>query len=218
MARWLRQLICWVLLAAIGGISSRAEVPVPVQVGARGSLSTDSDPLDLGPVLSRISTIQCPPETELIDPPVTSALRDEHHFKVARHFRLDISAGAEVNISWLGARFTRRFMVKVEPRPVVAKLRVFVLNRPSRSIGIAEAFHRPYETRLADLWCLLKLQPGGEPGTLLTDAQPNLFFIRSSTGELNVVDAVWSGAGWEIGASPMTHNRPWPTRLRVIVR
>jgi hypothetical protein len=169
-----------------------------------------------------VSEVRCPPAAdwaEPLDPPTTSALIGEPQFSARQHFRADDSPRSEVRISWLGASFIQRFAVKIEPRSATAAaLRIFVLTRSSRSIGIAEEFDQPYETRLADLWCLLKLQPNGEAGVLLTNAQPNLFFVRNATGRLGVVDVLWSGAGWEIGASPMTNNRPWPASLRVIAR
>lgn len=97
-------------------------------------------------------------------------------------------------------------------------MQVFLLDKPSRSIAIADALHHPYETRLADIWCLLKLQPNGEPGALSVNATPNLFFVRDAAGVLGVVDVLWSGAGWEIGASSLTRNRPWLPGRQVITR
>ena len=217
MPRLLRQIICWAMLFQMANTASLADGSISLQA-SRQPIRYDSEPVRAWRVLKQVSTIQCPPESaEPDDPPTTSAIFDEKRFNAARYFKLDDSSRAEVRISWLGARFTRQFTNKIEPRSTVAKLRVFVLNRSSRSIGIAEEFRRTYELRLSDLWCLLKLQPGGEPGALLVDTQPNLFFVRNINGELNVVDALWSGNGWEIGASPMTNNRPWPARLRVIV-
>ena len=35
---------------------------------------------------------------------------------------------------------------------------------------------------------------------------------------LGVVDVLWSGAGWEIGASSIARNRPWPPGRQVITR
>lgn len=97
-------------------------------------------------------------------------------------------------------------------------LRVFVLNKPLRSVAIVEALHHPYETRLADIWCLLKLQPNGEPGALSVNATPNLFLVRDSVGVLGVVDVLWSSVGWEIGASSITRNRPWSPGRQLITR
>jgi hypothetical protein len=67
-------------------------------------------------------------------------------------------------------------------------------------------------------WCLLKLQANGEDGALQTNAFPNIFFVRDVTGVLGAVDALWAGAGWEIGASPVEGQREWPSGSRVIAR
>ena len=153
------------------------------------------------------------------EPLTTSALRDEAAAFIAHdRFREGVVYRSGVRISWIGTGFGRRYAVKVEPSAKAASLQVFVLDRPSRSVAIAEALHHPYETRLADIWCLLTLQPDGKPGVLSVNATPNLFFVRDAAGALGVVDVLWSGAGWEIGASPITRNRPWPPGRQVITR
>jgi hypothetical protein len=62
-------------------------------------------------------------------------------------------------------------------------------------------------SNLADVWCLLRRQANGEDGALQTNSVPTIFFVRDGTGELGVVDLVWGGAGWEIGASPVGDKR-----------
>jgi hypothetical protein len=172
-------------------------------------------------VLNPATKLRCPSSDDPVDrsdPPSTSALTGSKDFVASKHFWENISPASEVKISWLGANFTRRFIVKIERNPAVAALRVYALTRSSRSIGIVEELRAPFETRLADVWCLLRLQPNGERGALLTNAMPNLFFVRDAAAGLGVVDVLWSGAGWEIGASSLTSNRPWPAGLRVIAR
>lgn len=168
--------------------------------------------------LRLVSKVRCPPSVDTTEPLTTSALRGDAAFVAYDRFREDISARSEVRISWLGAGFGRRYLAKVEPPPDVASLQVFVLDKPLRSVAIAETMHHPYETRLADIWCLLKLQPNGEPGALSVNAVSNLFFVRDAAGALGVVDVLWSGAGWEIGASSIARNRPWPPGRQVITR
>lgn len=168
--------------------------------------------------LRRVSKISCPPLADLAEPLTTSALRGEGAFVAYDRFREDVSSRSEVRISWLGAGFGRRYLAKVEPPADVVSLQVFVLDKPLRSVAIAETMHHPYETRLVDIWCLLKLQPNGEPGVLSVNATSNLFFVRDAVGVLGVVDVLWAGAGWEIGASPITRNRPWSPGRQVITR
>lgn len=168
--------------------------------------------------LRPVSKIRCPPSANTTEPLTTSAIRGEAAFAAHDRFREGVSNRNEVRISWLGAGFGRRYLAKVEPPTDVASLQVFVLDKPSRSVAIAETMHHPYETRLADIWCLLKLQPNGEPGALSVNATSNLFFVRDAVGALGVVDVLWSGAGWEIGASSIARNRPWSAGRQVITR
>jgi hypothetical protein len=52
----------------------------------------------------------------------------------------------------------------------------YALNRASSNIEIIGELDDHLETKLSDLWCLLKLQAGGEDGALQTNAAPNIFF------------------------------------------
>lgn len=180
----------------------------------RGRLATAPKSERLRPV----SKIRCPPSADTTEPLTTSALRGEAAFVARDRFREDVSNGSEVRISWLGAGFGRRYLGKVEAPADVTLLQVLVLDKPWRSVAIAETMHHPYETRLTDIWCLLKLQPNGESGVLSVNATPNLFFVRDAVGALGVIDVLWSGAGWEIGASSIARNRPWSAGRQVITR
>jgi hypothetical protein len=136
---------------------------------------------------------------------------------VARlHFKEDISATADVRIAWLGANFSRRFVVKIEAEPGDVALQTYNLTQSSNDNEIIAELNDRQETKLGDVWCVLKRQPGGQSGTLRADVVPNLFFVRDSMGELCVVDVVWGGAGWEIGASDVGGSRQWPNGSRVI--
>lgn len=153
-----------------------------------------------------------------LDPPTTSALPRREEFMAGKYFKENISPAAEVKISWLGATFMRDFAVKVEDNTDDMTLQTFTLSRASTDTQIVAEFDDLHETKLADLWCLLKLQANGEDGALQTNAVPNIFFVRDATGVLGAVDALWAGAGWEIGASPVEGQREWPLGSRVIAR
>jgi hypothetical protein len=56
-------------------------------------------------------------------------------------------------------------------------------------------------TSLHSVWALLSRQSHGERGLLRTDGVPNVFYVRDDVSRIWAVDAVWSGAGWEVGAS-----------------
>ena len=175
---------------------------------------------DVG-VLMPQGEVRCPAlerSSEPTDPATTSALLGVQQFVASKHFKETASSNSEIKISWLGATFKQRFLPKVEDDGSGAILRAFVLRKPSRDAEIIAGLSIHDETRLGDLWCLLSRQPNGESGTLLTNAVPNVFFIRDIDGHLGAVDAVWGGAGWEIGASSVDAPRQWLAGRRVISR
>ncbi|QOZ46838.1 hypothetical protein XH89_27725 [Bradyrhizobium sp. CCBAU 53340] len=151
---------------------------------------------------------------EPLDPPSTAAIPSTDSFVASEYFKEDIAPTARVKISWLGATFMRRFAVKIEAADDTS-LQTRVLNNPASAAQIADELGARAESKLADVWCLLKLQANGEGGALQTSSVPNLFFVRDGAGDLGVVDALWGGAGWEIGASPLGNPRAWAPGTRV---
>jgi hypothetical protein len=206
MRRRLGQVLCSTLLLLIAGNGRLAAIenePAPADSAALGPGTNVSCSRPATPV-------------EPADPSVTAAI--SHKFIASQRFRENTSPAAEVRISWLGATFMRRFAVEIEDDTNDVALQIHALNRASSDNQIMAELHDRYETRLADVWCFLKLQANGEDGALQTNAVPNVFFVRDATGELGAVDTVWSGAGWEIGASPVGGQRQWPSGSRVISR
>lgn len=151
------------------------------------------------------------------DPASTSSIPQPDAFVARDHFKEDITPAAQVKISWLGATFVRRFAVKVETVGDTS-LQTYALNAPSNDEEIIRDLGTHDESKLVDVWCLLRLQANGESGALQTNAVPNIFFVRDGTGDLGVIDALWGGAGWEIGASPVGNQRTWATGTRVFSR
>lgn len=178
-------------------------------------------PSDLD-MLTPQGVVRCPASDqppEPVDPAITSSLPGIDRFVAGDRFKESTSSAAGVRISWLGATFSRRYLGKIEENNGGAViLRRFLLRRSSSSAEIIGALNMHHETMLADVWCLLSHQPGGESGTLLTDAAPNLFYIRDAEGVLGVVDAVWGGAGWEIGASAIDDASRWMVGRQVLAR
>ncbi|MFB6421136.1 MULTISPECIES: hypothetical protein [Bradyrhizobium] len=152
------------------------------------------------------------------DPPTTSTIPQTEAFVAGKHFKENITPGARVKISWLGATFARRFAVKVEASTDDASLQAYVLRSPASDTEIIGELNARNETKLGDVWCLLSLQGNGESGALQIDSRPNVFFVRDGRGDLGVVDAIWAGAGWEIGASPIGDQRKWPRGARIFAR
>lgn len=171
--------------------------------------------------LIRGERINCPrpaPTVEPLDPATTAAIAGAKRFLASEHFRENTASSAGVRIVWLGATFVRRFAIKIEDASGETALRFHTLLRPLRDRHIIDDLDDGHETRLVDLWCLLKVQANGQRGTLLVDTVPNIFYVRDSAGVLGAVDAVWGGAGWEIGASPVNDARMWPVGTRVMSR
>ncbi|MGY4174902.1 hypothetical protein ACVIHH_000193 [Bradyrhizobium sp. USDA 4518] len=135
-------------------------------------------------------------------------------FIAREHFKEDITPKAQVRIAWLGATFVRRFAVTVETAGNRC-LRTYTLKNPAKDNEIIGELGIPDESKLADIWRLLRRQANGESGTLQTNSAPNIFFVRDGMGALGVVDVLWGGAGWEIGASPIGEQRAWPIGTRV---
>ncbi|MET3154375.1 hypothetical protein [Bradyrhizobium diazoefficiens] len=108
---------------------------------------------------------------EPLDPPSTAAIPHAESFIASEHFKEDITPTAPVKISWLGATFARRFAVKVEAADDTS-LQTHVLNNPSNSGQILGELGARAESKLADIWCLLRLQANGESGALQTSSAP----------------------------------------------
>jgi hypothetical protein len=206
MRRRLGQLLCSTLLLLMAGNARLAAVENE-PVGASSAA--------LGPG-TNVSCSRRAAPVEPADPSVTATI--SHKFIVSHRFRQDVSPAAEVRISWLGATFVRRFAAKTEDDTTEVALQIYALSKASGGSQIIAELRGRHETRLAEVWCFLKLQANGEDGALRTNAVPNIFFVRDAAGELGAVDAIWGGAGWEIGASPLGGQRQWPSGSRVISR
>lgn len=137
----------------------------------------------------------------LTDPPTTAAVPSPRQFVAREHFRRATTPSTAVKITWLGAAFSEHFVSKTEPDHGSPLLRSHTVRRTSRDIEIIAELGTRHETTLGDLWCLLKRQSHGQAGMLRTDTRPNVLYIRSTAGLLFTIDALWGGAGWELGAS-----------------
>jgi hypothetical protein len=150
------------------------------------------------------------------DPPTTSS--SSLRFVAREYFIQNVGGDATVRILWIGATFRERFVTRVEDRRDDINLRPFELRAPLLSGEIVTQLGETAETSLGDLWCLLSQQPAGEAGVLAIGGPHNLFYMRDDAGTLHMIDVVWGGAGWEIGASRLDRDTPWPVRSRVFGR
>jgi hypothetical protein len=134
-------------------------------------------------------------------------------FSAATHFR-----EGPALITWIGDNFRERFLPKVEFNISAAVLDVFRLRRSALDPEIRSELGGYPEVSLHDIWILLLWQSRGQTGPLLTNATPNIFYVRDVSGKVWAVDAVWGGAGWEIGASSLDDPRLWRHGRQVIAR
>ena len=206
MRRRLGQVLCSTLLLLTAGNARLAAIE---------NEPATANSAALGPG-TNVSCSRRPTPVEPADPSVTAAISPK--FIASQRFRENTSPAAEVKISWLGATFMRRFAVKIEDDTNDVALQIHALKKASSDNQLIAELHDRYETRLAEVWCFLKLQASGQAGALQTNTGPNIFFVRDAAGELAAVDAIWGGAGWEIGASPVGGQRQWPSGSRVISR
>ncbi len=74
------------------------------------------------------------------------------------------------------------------------------------------------ETKLFQLHHLLSLQPGGEPGDLLTDGTANVFCVRGYNDVLCIVDVRWAKSFWDICLYDTPGSGSWHPGFRVFSR
>ena len=158
-----------------------------------------------------------PGQSALLDFVASVTIRGTERFSAADNFQEHQPPG-QLQISWLGQNFRQNFLGKIEGHVSAGELDIYRLRRSAHDANIIASLGRQLETTLYDVWTLLNCQPQGEQGALLTDATPNIFYVRGSTGVIWSVDAVWSGAGWEIGASSLDDPRPWRFGRQIISR
>jgi hypothetical protein len=138
-------------------------------------------------------------------------------FFSADHLREGQPVG-RLQITWIGSNFRKHFLGKIEGHKPARELDVYQLKVFANDSAIISDIGRPVEVTLHDIWVLLKRQLHGQHGLLRTDARPNVFYVRGALGKLWAVDTVWSGAGWEIGASRLDDPRLWHRDINVISR
>lgn len=148
----------------------------------------------------------------------TVPVQGMQRFVPAHNFRESTARDARVKIVWLGSNFRRHFLGKIEEHVRPAEIGVHRLRKSARDSSIIAEIGERHETQLAHLWRMLTHQPNGERGPLATNAVPNVFYMRDGRSMLWAVDVLWSGAGWEIGASAIDDPRPWRAGRQIMSR
>lgn len=124
-----------------------------------------------------------------------------------------------VQLYYLGDNFKSNFLAKVEQNVAVQTLRSHRLTKASVDEPILGELGDKATTALAHLWELLKKQPKGEKGILLSNGYANIFYIEDMKGHLWAVFAYWyAGHGWSVDAYSVSGPGRWSAGYRVFSR
>lgn len=146
--------------------------------------------------------------------PITDLLRKlgiadvcaQEPFKAADFFRED---GQPDGIRFrLGTCIKVNFLRKVETAVPAAALNVYRFAQSSLNVPIVVALggSDAAKTSLTYVAQLIRAQPQGQEGVLLTNGHSNFFYIEDDNGELSAVRCVWSSSEcvWIVDADPVT--------------
>ncbi|MBI4992088.1 MAG: hypothetical protein HZB99_02615 [Candidatus Harrisonbacteria bacterium] len=124
----------------------------------------------------------------------------------------------KVKIAYLGDNFRQHFLAKVEEPQAETELRISKLKKASPEAPILAELGDKAETTLASIWELLKKQPKGESGKLLTNGYANIFYVRDAKGVLWAVSVRWRSAGWSVDAISVENPYVWYDGFQVFSR
>lgn len=142
------------------------------------------------------------------------------HFIVFDRFVLNFGPGVKpgVRICYLGDDLKEWFGGKIEKPVASTELRYAKLLRTERDDPIMKELGEAKETTLAQVHALMKLQPNGQEGALLTSGWANIFYVCDIQGELRAVRVSWDGVGWSVSAYSVTFPSRWGDENRVFSR
>ena len=167
-----------------------------------------------GQIVTNIRSKYLP--NKLLEPISTINVAGTSKFVARDHFKLGEPEG--VKIGYLGDNFKSHFLKKVEENVPQAQLKSRKLKQSSLDPPIITALGDNHETYLAQLWELLKAQPKGESGTLLTNGYANIFYIRDADNILWAVSVYWDDDGWNVDAYSVDTPGRWDDGDRVFGR
>jgi len=153
--------------------------------------------------------------SELLSPVGTVKVPASGKFYASDHFTTSIKA---VNIAWIGDAFQQDFLAKVEGSQSEVELRYDMLKQNSLDKQILSELGDKAETTLASIWELLKKQPNGESGALLTNGYANIFYVCDAKGVLWAVSAIWRSDSWDVSAYSVGSPFGWSVSSRVFSR
>ena len=135
-------------------------------------------------------------------------------FIAKEKFVRDTSTSAKVKISGLGGNFTTWFLEdegRVEAPITKTSIHSHRLKRASVDTLIIEEIggETKAETTLTAIYSMMKKQPRGKKGFLLTDGWANIFYVRDKNGVLRAVSVDWNGDGWHVFGCRTDYTVAW---------
>lgn len=119
-------------------------------------------------------------------------------------FVVDISDKAKVKISSIDPKFQNWFIAKEED--VLGECVIYGRELKQKACDVdilADLDDEGDEITITEVYAMLKLQPNGEKGKLLTNGRTNIFYVLDDCGCLCTVGVRWDNHGWKILAIPV---------------
>jgi len=146
---------------------------------------------------------------------------DPGTFVASDHFRVDTSPEAVVKISNLENNFREWMLGLIEGQsPANANLCCYELVNASVDEPIIADLggKQKAEMTLVEIYTLMKNQPNGEKGILLTNGFANIFYVRDVKGVLRAIDVYWDEVCWDLDAYSVERSSGWLAGRRVFSR
>ena len=156
-------------------------------------------------------------EMPLLELVTTVGVGAVKRFDISDHYRKDNPYG--VKVTFVSDNFNRVFGGKTEKDVAAARLKAYRLTRGARDPEIIENLGEGHKTFLAQLWSLVKKQPNGESGVLLTNGYANILEVPNpdNPAELWAVFARWR-VGWKFYADSIDYPYVWVAGFQVFSR
>lgn len=151
-------------------------------------------------------------DNELFEPVTLVTVAGAESFDPATFFKNNQDEQPDKIKFWLGdSDFTDNFLGKAETNIPAITLRTHKLKEDANDAQIIPALggEEIVETTLHHFYEMLKKQPNGEDGTLLTDGKGNIFYIRDANSTLWAVGCHWISDEWGVYAVPVTDRVKW---------
>lgn len=156
----------------------------------------------------------------LLEIVATIELPRVRRFVGMKHFKVNTRRNAQVKIALTKGNFAGFLVDKIEENIPLGAARVHRLCQPSLDAQILTALGETREMYLADIWALLKRQPGGQAGPLLVNGWANIFYVRDREDQLWAVFANWYPIydGWRLRADSVEPPHTRSNGLQIISR